>query len=153
MGLSSRSSYQVVLETLLLTRIKDKPIECPWSTFGGLRSYSSKRIASYFTAINGRDPFLKPGAKEWEGFGDVEKRYMRECGEILRGLFAPLPRTCCGIGTGLTTADQFTEGFTKKDDLGFRRSASLGEAESPGSWWRWAMETVLGDELTAARTE
>ncbi|KAK4663072.1 hypothetical protein QC763_600620 [Podospora pseudopauciseta] len=99
----------------------EKPIECPWSTFGGLRSYSSKRIASYFSAINGRDPFLKPGARAWEGFGDTERTYLDQCGILLK------------------------EGYTKRDDLGFRRSASMGDADSPGSWWKWAVETILGN--------
>ncbi|KAK0744961.1 hypothetical protein B0T21DRAFT_408025 [Apiosordaria backusii] len=102
-----------------------KPIECPWSTFGGLRSYSSKRIASYFSAINGRDPFLKPGARAWEGFGDTEREYLDQCGVLLK------------------------DGYTKRDDLGFRRSASIGDADSPGSWWKWAVETVLGEGLSS----
>ncbi|KAK0672545.1 hypothetical protein QBC41DRAFT_313469 [Cercophora samala] len=63
----------------------ERPVECPWSTFGGLRSYSSKRIASYFSAINGRDPFMKPGARAWEGFGDTERTYLDQCGIMLKG--------------------------------------------------------------------
>jgi hypothetical protein len=65
--------------------VKDEPIECPWSTFGGLRSYSSKRIASFFLAINGQDPFLKPDAVNWDGFGEVEKRYLSQCAGIVKG--------------------------------------------------------------------
>ncbi|KAK4173618.1 hypothetical protein QBC36DRAFT_335427 [Triangularia setosa] len=103
-----------------------KPIECPWSTFGGLRSYSSKRIASYFSASNGRDPFLKPEARAWEGFGNIERTYLDQCGILLK------------------------DGYTKKDDLGFRRSASMGGADSPGSWWKWAVETVLGEGLASS---
>jgi hypothetical protein len=69
---------------------QDKPFEFPWSTFGGLRSYSSRKISSYFVAINGTDPFRKgarpdTSGKLWEGFSEAEREYITSCGHILKG--------------------------------------------------------------------
>jgi len=106
----------------------DDTFELPWSTFGGLRSYSSRKIASYFLAINGTDPFKTnqgsgKKAVHWNGFGVVEQDYLDQCSAMLK------------------------DSMLKKDDLGSRRSRSTGHDGSPGSWWQWVVETVLGKDL------
>lgn len=59
----------------------------PWSTFGGLRSYSSQAIAVHFRAIKGSFPFRMP-SKDRAAFaklGDLENSYLNKCPKVLKG--------------------------------------------------------------------
>jgi hypothetical protein len=60
----------------------------PWSTFGGLRSYSSQAIAAHFRAIKGSLPFHL----HWRDraalakLGDLENSYLNACPRVLKGM-------------------------------------------------------------------
>lgn len=71
----------------LLTSLQDKPLEMPWSTFGGLRSYSSREIAAHFQAINGSAPFHMSGEKRVKlgNLGLSENAYLEGCPTLLKG--------------------------------------------------------------------
>jgi hypothetical protein len=61
----------------------------PWSTFGGLRSYSSQAIAAHFRAIKGSLPFHL-SRRERAGLGklgDLENSYLDACPRVLEGMF------------------------------------------------------------------
>lgn len=124
--------FQVVLSENLEMSFHSKVdgfyelFELPWSTFGGLRSYSSRKIAAHFRAINGNDPFrikTREGTI-WDGFGPIETAYLQCCSGLLK------------------------RSLRDKADLGTRRSSSVGHDGTPGSWWQWALDTVLGTEGT-----
>ena len=60
----------------------------PWSTFSGLRSYSSQEIAAHSRAINGSKPFYLPEKERMElgVLGVVENSYLTECSKLLKGM-------------------------------------------------------------------
>jgi len=82
----------------LTSVVKDKPLEMPWSTFGGLRNYSSKAIGAYFDAINGAAPFQMKSAEvaELGQLGLIEAQYLEDCSKLMKG--HPCYLSYLGIG-------------------------------------------------------
>jgi len=74
------------MESLLINS-QDSALEMPWSTFGGLRSYSSQAIAAHFRAIKGTLPFHLPRKDRTAlgKLGDLENDYLDECPKALKG--------------------------------------------------------------------
>lgn len=64
----------------------------PWSTFGGLRNYSSKAIGAYFEAINGAAPFQMKTEEvsRLSQLGLVETQYLEDCAKLMKGQTRPL---------------------------------------------------------------
>jgi hypothetical protein len=72
-----------------LTNSQDSALEMPWSTFGGLRSYSSQAIAAHFRAIKGSLPFHLPREERAAlgKLGGLENSYLDACPGVLKGMF------------------------------------------------------------------